>query len=87
MTTTECTHERIDWVSGTPGVVVTLNGDIAARCLDCGATATLDDQDEEPPAQAEHRWQEGRFTGTRTCAACGLLPLDQDDIDTECPGR
>ena len=38
-------------------------------------------------ATATHRWQRGRFTGTVTCADCGLLPLDQDDVETECTGR
>lgn len=33
-----------------------------------------------------HQWQRARFTGTVTCAACALLPLDQDDIDSPCPG-
>ena len=33
-----------------------------------------------------HVWQYGRFTGAMTCERCGLLPLDQDDIETECPG-
>jgi hypothetical protein len=32
----------------------------------------------------QHEWQRGRFTGTTTCVKCGLLPLDDDDIDTEC---
>lgn len=84
MTTTECTHTNVEWLSGATGVVVTLNGDTAARCLDCGATATMDADDE--PATLAHQWQSGRFTGTTTCRVCGLLPLDQDDIDTECPG-
>ena len=38
-------------------------------------------------ATATHSWQRGRFTGTVTCAACGLLPLDQDDVETACTGR
>jgi hypothetical protein len=33
-----------------------------------------------------HRWQYGRFTGTKTCERCGLLPLDEDDRTTPCPG-
>lgn len=33
-----------------------------------------------------HVWQQGRFTGAVTCEVCGLLPLDQEDIDTMCPG-
>ena len=31
-----------------------------------------------------HVFQHGRFTGAMTCERCGLLPLDQDDIDTPC---
>lgn len=38
--------------------------------------------DETPTA---HQWQRARFTGTVTCAACGLLPLDEDDTDSPCP--
>jgi hypothetical protein len=34
-----------------------------------------------------HEWQRARFTGTVTCARCGLLPLDEDDAATECSGR
>jgi len=32
----------------------------------------------------QHEWVYGRFTGVMTCEKCRLLPLDQDDIDTEC---
>jgi hypothetical protein len=35
----------------------------------------------------QHEWQRGRFTGAVTCAKCGLLPLDDDDIHTECEPR
>jgi hypothetical protein len=38
-----CAHPDPIWLSGEPGVVVTLNGPIAARCPDCGMTATLDE--------------------------------------------
>lgn len=31
-----------------------------------------------------HNWQYARFTGTMTCEDCGLLPLDEDDTETEC---
>lgn len=31
-----------------------------------------------------HQWQRGRFTDTRTCTYCGLLPLDADDETSEC---
>lgn len=33
-----------------------------------------------------HRWQYGRLTGAKTCERCGLLPLDDDDIASRCPG-
>ena len=33
-----------------------------------------------------HQWQRGRFTGALTCARCGLLPLDDDDAETNCEG-
>ena len=35
----------------------------------------------------EHTWQIGRFTGTRTCSTCGLLPLDEDDTASTCLER
>ena len=35
---------------------------------------------------ATHEWQIGRFTGARTCAKCGLLPLDDDDYAAPCEG-
>lgn len=31
-----------------------------------------------------HDWQFGRFTGARTCARCGLLPMDDEDFESEC---
>jgi hypothetical protein len=31
-----------------------------------------------------HVWTAGRFTGTITCSVCGLLPLDDDDLSSEC---
>lgn len=34
----------------------------------------------------KHEWQIGRFTGTKTCRVCGLLPLDEDDTTSPCPG-
>ncbi len=33
-----------------------------------------------------HEWQRGRFTGAMTCAKCKLLPLDDDEFWSECPG-
>jgi len=32
----------------------------------------------------KHEWQVSRFTGTRTCQRCGLLPQDSDDMESEC---
>ena len=37
-------------------------------------------------AWKSHEWQRGRFTGTVTCARCGLLPLDEDDYLVPCAG-
>lgn len=31
-----------------------------------------------------HDWQVSTFTGTKTCSRCGLLPLDEDDMESEC---
>lgn len=47
---------------------------------------TTDTTETQLEATKTHRWQRARFTGTVTCGACGLLPLDQDDVDTECAG-
>ena len=33
-----------------------------------------------------HAWQRARFTGNMTCANCGLMPMDEDDMETECEG-
>jgi hypothetical protein len=35
-------------------------------------------------SERKHVWQRARFTGTRTCERCGLLPLDSDDDDSPC---
>lgn len=34
-----------------------------------------------------HDWQISKFTETKTCSKCGLLPLDQDDTDSPCPAN
>lgn len=39
---------------------------------------------EFPALDTRHVWQSSRFTGTTTCARCGLLPIDDDDRDTPC---
>lgn len=33
---------------------------------------------------SEHEWQLSTFTGTKTCAVCGLLPLDAEDAESFC---
>ena len=35
-------------------------------------------------SERRHVWQRARFTGTRTCERCGLLPLDSDDDASPC---
>ncbi|MFN0317541.1 MAG: hypothetical protein ACKVQA_21155 [Burkholderiales bacterium] len=35
----------------------------------------------------EHVWVKSVFTGTTTCANCGLLPVDDDDMELTCEGR
>lgn len=37
------------------------------------------------PELPGHEWQSGRLTGATTCSKCGLLPLDSDDTNTDCP--
>jgi hypothetical protein len=32
----------------------------------------------------KHEWQRSRFAGTVTCARCRLLPLDDDDFESDC---
>ena len=34
----------------------------------------------------QHEWHAATFTGTVTCSKCGLLPMDEDDTESECPG-
>jgi len=36
------------------------------------------------PTGNPHRWQYGRYSATKTCSVCGLLPLDQEDNESEC---
>lgn len=31
-----------------------------------------------------HTWTISRFTGTKTCSTCGLLPLDEEDTESPC---
>ena len=39
----DCEHKNIRWISGEEGVVITLNGPVAAECQDCGMVATLNE--------------------------------------------
>jgi hypothetical protein len=38
----------------------------------------------EVSAYGEHEWQYARMTGNKSCAVCGLMPLDEDDEDSPC---
>lgn len=43
----DCAHdENVDWISGKEGVIISLNGDVYAECLDCGAQARISEQAE-----------------------------------------
>jgi hypothetical protein len=43
---------------------------------------------EKKHAQAQaHVWHKATFTGAVTCERCGLLPMDDDDMQTACEGR
>jgi len=33
----------------------------------------------------DHKWVDGRFSGMTLCGECGLLPLDEEDMETGCP--
>ena len=33
----------------------------------------------------DHKWVDGRFSGMTMCGECGLLPLDEEDMETGCP--
>lgn len=35
-------------------------------------------------ATSGHDFRQAPLTGTVTCTICGLLPLDDDDLETEC---
>jgi len=43
----ECGHENIEWYSGEVGVIISINGDAFAKCLDCGVEALISEQEEE----------------------------------------
>ena len=40
----------------------------------------------DPEPSRPHVWQTARFTGNRTCSRCGLLPLDDSDVSSDCTG-
>lgn len=42
---------------------------------------------DEWQASHKHDFQAARFTEAVTCAKCHLLPLDDEDINSPCPGR
>lgn len=35
-------------------------------------------------ATGEHEWQYARLTGNKSCAQCGLFPIDEYDEQSEC---
>ena len=41
-----CEHENIEWYSGQVGVIISINGDAFAKCLDCGAEAFTSEQED-----------------------------------------
>jgi hypothetical protein len=41
-------------------------------------------QDLYDEIDADHEWQYARFTSTKTCTVCGLLPFDSDDEELSC---
>lgn len=74
------------------GVDVSDDYDYLANCVDeHGMIENAIEQAEQALKglceTAQHEWQIGRFTGAKTCAKCGLLPLDQDDTESPCPGK
>jgi hypothetical protein len=44
MSDDNCEHENVEWYSGQVGVVISINGDAFAKCLDCGAEAFTSEQ-------------------------------------------
>ncbi len=52
---------------------------ICFRCDGYALTACLNGRD-----RAEHAFDRTRFAGTLICTKCGLLPLDDDDMRTDC---
>jgi hypothetical protein len=40
----ECEHENVEWYSGQVGVIIALNGDAFAKCVDCGQEALMSEQ-------------------------------------------
>lgn len=43
----DCSHaDNVNWLSGQEGVIISLNGDVYAECLDCGAEARISEQPE-----------------------------------------
>jgi hypothetical protein len=40
----DCKHDNVNWLSGEVGVIIPLNGDVFAECLDCGMVARSSEQ-------------------------------------------
>jgi hypothetical protein len=71
------------------------------RCFSCGFVDTYDPDENHGPIMDghcptcgavlevphAHTWQTSRFTGTKTCLECRLLPLDEEDTTSNCTGR
>jgi hypothetical protein len=38
-----------------------------------------------PDPEPEHNFYRTRFTGNTICEDCGLLPLDDEDVWSDCP--
>lgn len=54
-----------------------------------------DDEDSDPVGwivlyrviePTEHEWHRSRLSGALTCDTCGLFPVDDDDVQSSCPG-
>jgi hypothetical protein len=37
--------------------------------------------------ETDHEWYRTHFTGNLVCAKCHLLPLDEEDFESECEGE
>ncbi len=55
-------------------------------CMKCARDLVSSKKGARDLVSQKHKWQTSTFTNTTTCARCGLLPLDEDDRQTECEG-